>query len=84
MGFFDNIKDASTHSTASNATDLHYVVLQVTLKEKFFYWIRKLDRIRKRHQHPSSKRLPPAYNHNRQWWKQRTRRWRPYSSHYGI
>ena len=34
MGFFDNIKDASTHSTASNATDLHYVVLQVTLKEK--------------------------------------------------
>lgn len=49
MGFFDNIKDASTHSTASNATDLHYVVLQVTLKEKFFYWIRKLDRIRKRH-----------------------------------
>lgn len=36
MGFFDNIKDASTHSTASNATDLHYVVLQVTLKEKFF------------------------------------------------
>lgn len=36
MGFFDNIKDASTQSTASNATDLHYVVLQVTLKEKFF------------------------------------------------
>ena len=36
MGFFDNIKDASTHSTAANATDLHYVVLQVTLKEKFF------------------------------------------------
>ena len=36
MGFFDNIKDASTHSTASHATDLHYVVLQVTLKEKFF------------------------------------------------
>ena len=36
MGFFDNIKDASTHSTVSNATDLHYVVLQVTLKEKFF------------------------------------------------
>ena len=36
MGFFDNIKDASTHSTTSNATDLHHVVLQVTLKEKFF------------------------------------------------
>lgn len=34
MGFFDNAKEASSFSTASGA-DLHYVVLQVTLKEKF-------------------------------------------------
>jgi len=27
--------DASTYSTASGRSDLHYVVLQVTLKEKF-------------------------------------------------
>lgn len=33
MGFFDNAKEASSFSTASGA-DLHYVVLQVTLKEK--------------------------------------------------
>ena len=34
MGFFDNAVDASTYSTASGQ-DLQYVVLQVTLKEKF-------------------------------------------------
>nr|DAR87907.1 MAG TPA: protein of unknown function (DUF4177) [Caudoviricetes sp.] len=36
MGFFDNIKQESTFSTASGSNGLHYVVLQVTLKEKFF------------------------------------------------
>lgn len=36
MGFFDNIKQEGTFSNASGANGLHYVVLQVTLKEKFF------------------------------------------------
>lgn len=34
MGFFDNAKEASSFSTASGE-NYHYVVLQVTLKEKF-------------------------------------------------
>lgn len=34
MGFFDNVKEASSFSTASGG-NLQYVVLQVTLKEKF-------------------------------------------------
>ncbi len=34
MGFFDNVQRESVHSVASGM-DLHYVVLQVTLKEKF-------------------------------------------------
>ena len=36
MGFFDNVKQESSFSTASGSNGLHYVVLQVTLKEKFF------------------------------------------------
>ena len=36
MGFFDNVKQEGTFSNASGANGLHYVVLQVTLKEKFF------------------------------------------------
>lgn len=36
MGFFDNVKQEGTFSNASRANGLHYVVLQVTLKEKFF------------------------------------------------
>ncbi|MER0123096.1 DUF4177 domain-containing protein [Streptococcus sp. ZJ93] len=36
MGFFDQMKDQSSFSTASSADNLHYVVLQVTLKEKFW------------------------------------------------
>lgn len=35
MGLFSNAKEASTFSTASGLDNLHYVVLQVTLKEKF-------------------------------------------------
>jgi hypothetical protein len=35
MGFFDNAKKDSTYSTASGRDDLQYVVIQVTLKEKF-------------------------------------------------
>ena len=35
MGFLDNLQDASSYSAASG-NDLPYVVLQVTLKEKFF------------------------------------------------
>lgn len=35
MGLFNNIKDESTFSTASGSDGLKYVVLQVTLKEKF-------------------------------------------------
>lgn len=34
MGFMDNWKQESTYSTASGQ-NYHYVVLQVTLKEKF-------------------------------------------------
>ena len=34
MGFLDNAKQESSHSVASGR-DLNYVVLQVTLKEKF-------------------------------------------------
>ena len=34
MGLFSNVKEESTFSTASGE-NLHYVVLQVTLKEKF-------------------------------------------------
>ena len=34
MGFFDSAKQESSFSTASG-NDLHYVVLQMTLKEKF-------------------------------------------------
>ena len=34
MGLFDNIKEESSFSKASGE-DLHYVVLQVTLKEKW-------------------------------------------------
>ncbi len=34
MGFFEKAEDASTYSRASGQ-DYHYVVLQVTLKEKF-------------------------------------------------
>ncbi|EHR35653.1 DUF4177 domain-containing protein [Helcococcus kunzii] len=34
MGFFDDLERESTHSTASGQ-NLDYVVLQVTLKEKF-------------------------------------------------
>lgn len=36
MGFFDNIKQESSFSGASGVSGLNYVVLQVTLKEKFF------------------------------------------------
>ena len=47
MGFFDTVKQEGSFSTASGVNVLHYVVLQVTLKEKFFqYWIRKPYRIR--------------------------------------
>ena len=35
MGFWDDLKESSSFSTASGH-DLPYVVLQVTLKEKFF------------------------------------------------
>ena len=35
MGLFSNVKEESTFSTASGLDNLHYVVLQVTLKEKF-------------------------------------------------
>lgn len=35
MGLFGNAKEESTFSTASGLDNLHYVVLQVTLKEKF-------------------------------------------------
>lgn len=35
MGFIDNLNKAGSFSTASGA-DRPYVVLQVTLKEKFF------------------------------------------------
>ena len=35
MGFWDDVKRESSYSTASG-NDLPYVVLQVTLKEKFF------------------------------------------------
>ena len=35
MGFMDQLKQDSTYSTASGK-DYQYVVLQVTLKEKFF------------------------------------------------
>lgn len=35
MGFWDNVEKESSFSTASGR-DLPYVVLQVTLKEKFF------------------------------------------------
>lgn len=36
MGFFDSVKQEGSFSTASGLNGLHYVVLQVTLKEKFF------------------------------------------------
>jgi hypothetical protein len=36
MGFFDTVKQEGSFSTASGVNGLHYVVLQVTLKEKFF------------------------------------------------
>lgn len=35
MGFMDKLKEESTYSVASGGTP-HYVVLQVTLKEKLF------------------------------------------------
>lgn len=35
MGLFSNAKEESTFSTASGLDNLHYVVVQVTLKEKF-------------------------------------------------
>lgn len=35
MGLFEETKKASSFSTASEKQNLHYVVLQVTLKEKF-------------------------------------------------
>lgn len=36
MGLFDNYKEESTYSRASGKENIHYVVLQVTLKEKLF------------------------------------------------
>ncbi|MBF0778206.1 DUF4177 domain-containing protein [Streptococcus cuniculi] len=36
MGFFDTMKEESSFSVASGVENLHYVVLQVTLKEKFW------------------------------------------------
>jgi len=36
MEVFDTVKQEGSFSTASGANGLHYVVLQVTLKEKFF------------------------------------------------
>lgn len=36
MGFFDQMADESSYSRASGMENLHYVVLQVTLKEKLF------------------------------------------------
>ncbi len=36
MGFFDAAMQESSYSTASGRNDLKYVVLQVTLKEKFW------------------------------------------------
>ena len=35
MGIFDKVKEESSFSTASGVENMHYVVLQVTLKEKF-------------------------------------------------
>lgn len=35
MGFFDTLREESSYSTASGSS-LPYVVIQVTLKEKFF------------------------------------------------
>lgn len=35
MGLFDNAKNESSYSSASGQAGLQYVVLQVTLKEKF-------------------------------------------------
>lgn len=35
MSIFGNMKEESSFSKASGAENLHYVVLQVTLKEKF-------------------------------------------------
>lgn len=36
MGFFDNLQQESSYSEASGRNNLPYVVLQVTLKEKFW------------------------------------------------
>ncbi|WP_314913306.1 DUF4177 domain-containing protein [Streptococcus constellatus] len=35
MGFFDKAKEEGSFSSASGIENLHYIVLQVTLKEKF-------------------------------------------------
>lgn len=36
MGFMDKLKEEGSYSNASGSVGLQYVVLQVTLKEKFF------------------------------------------------
>lgn len=36
MGFMDKLKEEGSYSNASGSAGLQYVVLQVTLKEKFF------------------------------------------------
>lgn len=35
MGLFDNLKEEGSYSKASGIENIHYVVLQVTLKKKF-------------------------------------------------
>ena len=72
MGFFDTVKQEGSFSTASGVNGLHYVVLQVTLKEKFFGTgsgnLTELEDVINKQ---ASKRLSPAYHHYCQWWKQK-------------
>ena len=72
MGFMDDMRHESSYSTASGQS-YHYVVLQVTLKEKLFGT--QPHGTRGRHQRPGGKGLPPPHHIHRERWQQGLR-WR--------
>lgn len=77
-------EDKSTFSTASGE-DLPYVVLQVTLKEKFLgTGSGNLPELEKSNQRTGGKRLQITYNYDFQRRKQRTYGRRPYSGDHGF
>lgn len=69
MGFLDNVKEASTGSTASGE-NYEYVVLQVTLKEKLIGTgsgnLTELENVINKQ---AKKRISPTHYYHIKWWR---------------